>query len=124
MDHLARTARRRMVGVRAIGVCVAVVALVCGTLAWTLRHPRLATWNPDFPLLLGEENNVKNGDTRAWDGTVSALHIASRAASIDDAKKLLSQGDFAAVMGDSAVAEYFRCAARAPTPTPAIICRT
>jgi VanZ family protein len=106
LDHVARTLRRRLVGMRAVGALIVVVALVCAVPAWVLRRPRLANWNPDFPMLLGEENNMKVGDTRAWDGTVWALHIANRAASLDDAKKFFAVGNFTSIFGGSVIADY------------------
>jgi VanZ family protein len=106
IDRLARAMRRRVVGLRAAGTLMVVVAVVCGSLVWMLRRPRLATWNPDFPLLLGNENHLKPADARPWDGTVTGLHIANRAATAAEAENILAHGDFAAIMGNNVIADY------------------
>jgi hypothetical protein len=84
-----------------------VIALVCAVPAYLLRRPRLATWNPNFPLLIGNENQVGDDGSRQWSGSLTNLHIANRAA---DPKKEVPQiftgFDFSQVMGDSEIAHY------------------
>jgi hypothetical protein len=63
----------------------------------------LSTWNPTFPLLLGNERT----GNRAWQGFISELSIADRAISeAEVAKAFADEHLFLAAIKDSLIASY------------------
>ncbi len=62
----------------------------------------LRNWDPNFPLLLGNE---QTGD-RPWQGYVSEFYMADRAISEEEVARAFSDKSFFASIGDSLVADY------------------
>lgn len=92
--------------------CFAVKNLVVGfiayaTLVFLISIPlpsatNLSTWNPNFPLLLGNE---KTGD-RPWWGYISELAIADKGISPEEVARVFSSQNSFAAIGDSLQAYY------------------
>ncbi|MEA5599659.1 VanZ family protein [Nostoc sp. UHCC 0252] len=62
----------------------------------------LSNWNPNYPLLLGNETT---GD-KPWRGYISDLHIADRAVSKNQLSELFDSQDYLNIFGDSLISSY------------------
>jgi glycopeptide antibiotics resistance protein len=68
-----------------------------------LNTTSLSTWNPNYPLLLGNE---RIGD-RSWEGYISTFSIADKAISANDVETVLAnQSSIKNTLGDSLIASY------------------
>lgn len=67
-----------------------------------LNTTNLSNWNPNYPLLIGNE---KTG-TRPWKGYISKIDIADKAISIQEAAQVLADNNYLNTIGDSLIASY------------------
>ncbi|MUG95489.1 VanZ family protein [Scytonema sp. UIC 10036] len=62
----------------------------------------LSGWNPNYPLILGNERT----GNRPWQGYISKIYIADRAISKNEVEKVLADENYLKTLGDSLVTSY------------------
>lgn len=87
---------------RALSVTAVYLFLILALTLALRSSVTLRTWDPDFPLLLGNERT----GSRVWKGRLADLAIADRAATPTEAARLVAGEPALAVMGTAVRAAY------------------
>lgn len=105
--HLARfvllNELRDRASIKTLASCFVAYLLFSSLVAFVLQGATdLTNWDPNFPLLLGNE---KTGD-RPWHGHISEFSVADKALSKAEVIRAFERGGFCTALGDSVVASY------------------
>ncbi len=106
LDRLEQSAKRlsERLSARSAGMAYAVYALAGMSLClaiypWTGRSTW--TWDPDYPLMLGNEANGE----RAWKGKLWRVELADSAVAPEEARRVYAEG-LAPIVGDAFLGSY------------------